>query len=433
MKLSIQNTSIIKSIRVTLTFMGLCVIAFLSSCSSSENLSNRNVAGIYLPGINLLEPDYKVFHENDSLTNVYFRLHSENLLYTRRRTDSIFTANVQVKYELLDENEALVDSITIYFVDYGQNNQKKFLEGIVPLRTEMNKNYNLLISFYDANRDNYLKKKLTINRGSIHNAQNFLATDTLGGIIYKNYLALNEKVVIQKSFSNPSRDITLKYFFVNQPIAKPPFSETEKVENLVLKPDSFTVLEFDTSRKVMFDIPAKGLYFLQTSEGLNEGPTFFSFQNNFPEVKDVENMIEPMRYITTRDEYTTLQEAENKKLAMDEFWLETAGGTERARTLIKEYFNRVESANLYFTSYLEGWKSDRGLIYIIYGPPNVVYKNKDYENWIYGEENNITSMNFVFYKVKNYLTHNDYSLSRSGIYKNMWYRAVDTWRSGRVF
>ncbi|MCB0380557.1 MAG: GWxTD domain-containing protein [Flavobacteriales bacterium] len=419
--------------KLMIAVVGFCVIAFLSSCSSSENLSNRNVAGIYLPGINLLEPEYKVFHENDSLTKVYFRLHSENLLYTRRRTDSVFTANVQVKYELLGEGEKLIDSATIYFVDYGQNNQKKFLEGIVELKTELNTNYDLLISFYDANRDNYLKKKLAINRGTIHNSQNFLATDTLGGIIYKNYLGLNEGVVIQKSWSNPSNDITLKYFFVNQPIAKPPFSETEKVENVVLKPDSFTVLEFDSTRKVRFDIPAKGLYFLQTSEGLNEGPTFFSFQNNFPEVKDVENMIEPMRYITTREEYNTLLEAENKKLAMDEFWLETAGGTERARTLIKEYFNRVESANLYFTSYLEGWKSDRGLIYIIYGPPNVVYKNKDYENWIYGEENNITSMNFVFYKVKNYLTHNDYSLSRSGIYKSMWYRAVDTWRSGRVF
>ena len=406
---------------------------FFTSCSSSQNTSNRNVAGIYLSGINLLEPDYKVFHENDTLTNIYFRLRSENLLYTRKRTDSIFTANVQVKYELMDEEEKLLDSTTVYFVDYGQNNQKKFLEGIIPLKTEANKNYEVLISFYDANRDNFLRKKISLNRSSPHTAQNFLAKDSIGNVIYKSYLALNERVIVQKSMVNSSEDITLKYFFVNQPIAKPPFSETEKVENVVLNPDSTSSFLFDSLNTVSFEIPAKGLYFLQTNNGINEGPTFFSFQNNFPEIKDVENMIEPMRYITTREEYTNLLEAEDKKYAMDEFWLTTAGGAERARTLIKEYFNRVDLANVYFTSYLEGWKSDRGLIYIIYGPPNVVYKNKEYENWIYGEENNITSMNFVFYKVKNYLTHNDYSLSRSSIYKSTWYRAVDTWRSGRIF
>lgn len=406
---------------------------FFTGCSSSQNTSNRNVAGIYLSGINLLEPDYKVFHENDTITNIYFRLRSENLLYTRKRTDSIFTANVQVKYELMDEEEKLLDSTTVYFVDYGQNNQNKFLEGVIPLKTETNKNYEVLISFYDANRDNFLRKKISLNRSSPHTAQNFLAKDSIGNIIYKSYLALNERVIVQKSMVNSSEEITLKYFFVNQPIAKPPFSETEKVENVVLNPDSTSSFLFDSLNTVSFEIPAKGLYFLQTNNGINEGPTFFSFQNNFPEIKDVENMIEPMRYITTREEYTNLLEAEDKKYAMDEFWLTTAGGAERARTLIKEYFNRVELANVYFTSYLEGWKSDRGLIYIIYGPPNVVYKNKEYENWIYGEENNITSMNFVFYKVKNYLTHNDYSLSRSSIYKSTWYRAVDTWRSGRIF
>lgn len=409
------------------------VIVFLTGCSSTENATNRNVAGIYLPGINLLEPDYKVFHENDTLTKFYFRIKSEDLLYTKRRSDTTFTANLHVKYELTDDLEQLIDSATVYFNDFGQNNEKKYLEGVVNLKTKTTENYNLLISFYDANRDNYLKKKVLLNRANVHHAQNFLAKDTLGNIIYKNYLSVNDKVVLQRSTNNYTKEGSLKYFHVKHPIAKPPFSESEKDENIVLTPDSAVTLSFDSINNVEFTINAHGLFLFQTSEVIKEGPTFFCFQNNFPEIKDVENMIEPMRYITTKEEYTNLMEAENKKLAMDEFWLEIAGGTERARTLIKEYFNRVENANHYFTSYLEGWKTDRGLIYLIYGPPNVVYKNKDYENWIYGEENNIMSMNFVFYKSKNYLTNNDYVLSRSAIYKNTWYRAVDTWRSGRIF
>ena len=193
------------------------------------------------------------------------------------------------------------------------------------------------------------------------------------------------------------------------------------------------MLTFDENNNVRLAILNKGLYHFQSSEINKEGPTFYSFQDNFPAVKSIDNMIAPMRYISTKAEYNKLLEAENKKVAMDEFWLDIAGSTERARALIKEYFNRVENANEFFTSYLEGWKTDRGLIYLIYGTPTVVYKHKDYENWIYGEENNVMSLNFVFYKVKYPITNNDYILSRSAIYKTTWYRAVDTWRSGRIY
>ena len=144
-------------------------------------------------------------------------------------------------------------------------------------------------------------------------------------------------------------------------------------------------------------------------------------------------MVEPMRYITTKKEFTFLYESEDKKAAVDKFWLDVAGSSERARTLIREYFNRVESSNHYFTSYMEGWKTDRGIIYIIYGSPNVIYKGKDYENWIYGEENNVMSVSFTFSKVNNPISNNDYQLNRSSSYKNTWFRAVDSWRSGRVY
>lgn len=412
----------------------LLIGAIIFSCSSTQNTSNRNVAGIYMRGINLIDPLYKVFHENDTLTKFYFRLGAENLLYTKKRVDSIYTANVEVQYQLTyrDEKEIL-DSATFLFVDYGQNNQQKFLDGVLELPTKRQKEYDLLISFNDLNRDNYMKKRIYINRLNDYNAQNFLVTDTIGNILFKNYFNHGEVIKLTKGLSNPNNEVTLKTYNVVHSIAKPPFSVSETKKEEQFLPDSVKVLSFDEQNSVQVEIMVKGLYHFQSSEEIKEGPTFYSFQDNFPEVKSVENMIEPMRYITTKEEYNTLLEADNKKLALDEFWLDLAGSTERARTLIKEYFNRVENANEFFTSYLEGWKTDRGLIYLIYGTPNVVYKTKDYENWIYGEENNVMSLNFIFYKVRNPVTSNDYSLSRSSIYKSTWYRAVESWRSGRIY
>jgi hypothetical protein len=96
--------------------------------------------------------------------------------------------------------------------------------------------------------------------------------------------------------------------------------------------------------------------------------------------------------------------------------------------MIKLYYNRVMDANRFFTSYLEGWKTDRGIIYIIYGPPNVVYKGRNVEGWVYGEDKNMLSINFTFRKLDNPFTDNDYSLTRSPAYKDGWYIAVDNWR-----
>ena len=110
-----------------------------------------------------------------------------------------------------------------------------------------------------------------------------------------------------------------------------------------------------------------------------------------------------------------------------------AGSANKARELIRAYYGRVKTANEKYTSYTEGWKTDRGMLYIVCGEPQTTYKNMEAETWIYGEENNFRSLNFAFAKVNNPFTTNDYELTRNALYRDYWYLAVDTWRSGKVF
>lgn len=413
----------------------LLLIGFICGCSSSKNSgSNKNVAGIYMPGLNLIDPDYKIFHKNDTLTEIHFRLNSENILYTKKRSDTAFSSNILIKYELTDKaTETLTDSASIYFTDYGNNKQKKFLDGLINLKTATKKKYDLVITVNDLNRDHYIRKRLSINRSDIYNPQNYLMLDSNYSIVFKNHFNNHEKVYIKKNKGNPAKSIILKFYSTKLPIAKPPFSVDTEEESLVFKPKFTTQLDFDSTGTLAYTVDKKGLYHFQASTTVNSGPTLFNFQEHFPKVKSPENMIGPMRYISTKKEYALLNDSENKKIAVDKHWINVAGSSDRARTLIREYYTRVENANNYFTSYLEGWKTDRGLIYIIYGTPNVVYKNKDYENWIYGEENNMMSISFVFHKVNNPVSDNDYSLSRSPMFRNSWFRAVDSWRNGRIY
>ncbi len=414
----------------------LITIAFLYACKSGEKAaSNNNVAGIYMPGLNLIDPEYKVFHKNDTLTEIHFRLKSANILYTKKRNDSTFSANLLINYQLNDKaDESIVDSASVYFTDYGNNKNKKNLDGIINLKTKSGKRYDLVITVNDLTRDHYIRKRVQINRTDMYNDQNYLLLDSNKNVVFKSHFTTNEQVYITKNTQNPSKNVLLKRYNSDLPIAKPPFSvPAEDEEPKVFKPTSTESLEFDDNNFIDYTVKETGLYHLQQSESNKLGPTIFNFQEHFPKIKSAENMVGPMRYISTKKEYLELTESENKKIAVDKFWLNIAGSSDRAKTLIREYYSRVENANNYFTSFLEGWKTDRGIIYIIFGSPNVVYKNKNYENWIYGEENNMMSISFVFHKVNNPISNNDFTLSRSPVFKNTWFRAVDSWRNGRIY
>lgn len=92
-----------------------------------------------------------------------------------------------------------------------------------------------------------------------------------------------------------------------------------------------------------------------------------------------------IRYIATADEIHALEYAkpEDRQKAWDEFWEKRGPGYK------EQFFARVRYANEHFSSLGPGWKTDRGMIYITYGPPDQVESyphNIDgppYEIWSY--------------------------------------------------
>jgi hypothetical protein len=72
------------------------------------------------------------------------------------------------------------------------------------------------------------------------------------------------------------------------------------------------------------------------------------------------------------------------------------------------------------------------MIFTIFGRPNVIYKDQKTETWIYGEENTPMSISFLFIKVQNPFSDNDFRLTRSPLLKNPWYNMVDNWRKGKI-
>jgi GWxTD domain-containing protein len=119
------------------------------------------------------------------------------------------------------------------------------------------------------------------------------------------------------------------------------------------------------------------------------------------EVTDIDAAIDQMQYIIEKEQLEELKALprEAKRERWIDFWKrkDPTPGTER-NEMMEEYYSRVAYANRQFGHYSEGWKTDMGMVYIIFGAPNNIERHpfevdsKPYEIWTYYELNR----NFLF-------------------------------------
>jgi GWxTD domain-containing protein len=179
-------------------------------------------------------------------------------------------------------------------------------------------------------------------------------------------------------------------------------------------------------------LPDEGYHFFQTDTSASAGLLLKISHESFPKVKDWEEMIQMVTYISTRKEHEGLLSANDKKKALDEYWISLTRNPETAKELIRNYFRMVEFANILFTDFKEGWKTDRGMVYIVMGPPQEVNFYLDREVWSYGGMDDSSKIRFTFARAKTILSPHFYTLNRSRAYQPVWFKNISQWRSGRM-
>ncbi|AGA78438.1 GWxTD domain-containing protein [Echinicola vietnamensis] len=176
----------------------------------------------------------------------------------------------------------------------------------------------------------------------------------------------------------------------------------------------------------------EGYYFVQTDTAEQTGFMVKTTNAAYPRVSTYDEMIDKLVYISTRNEHEALRAAEDKKKALDQYWLELTHDTEKAQGIIREYFRQIEFANILFTDFKEGWKTDRGMIYTVMGPPTGVFFDADKEIWIYDKIGSKSKISFTFARIRNIFTPNYYKLNRSRSYQPEWFQSITLWRSGKM-
>ena len=119
-------------------------------------------------------------------------------------------------------------------------------------------------------------------------------------------------------------------------------------------------------------------------------------------ISNVDEALDQMRYIVTDKEYKRVKKAKRKEREklFYQFWedRDPSSGTV-VNELMDQYYYRVSYTNEHFASFLPGWKTDMGMIYILFGPPDDTQRSfstnsrNTYETWYYYTINR----NFGFY------------------------------------
>lgn len=207
----------------------------------------------------------------------------------------------------------------------------------------------------------------------------------------------------------------------------PPYSSARTRWD-TLRPDPIGTLEADSL--IVLVVP-EGTTLLQLPSD-NLALRFHGRKGNFPALVEADELIAPLRYIASRTEFQRLQNAAHPKLALDEFWLACGTTPDASRGLLETYYGRVEEANLSFSGMVEGWRTDRGMVHIVFGVPQRVRRDAWNEYWIYGEEGTANALTFHFRRKAHLLDDNCYELQRSIQYRSVWDRGISNWRNGRV-
>ncbi len=413
-------------------YLSVYIFQFSACSSSSSTASNQNVSRIYKSNKELLHPEYIVFHRTGTTSELHFKINTKELLYSKQSDNENFSARFKIHYRLISsyETKDIIDSATVILSDAFSNSPKDIV-GKLDFNATFTNNYLLQVELYDLNRNISTKSFINIEKLNHNTRQNFiLQTPKNKTTIFRNNLQQDEFIHIK--YRNPNEELYVRYYNRKFPLPSPPFASSNTMPFEYRADSLFTIMPNEVD-VVGVNLKSQGFYHIQADTNYKEGSTVFRFDNDFPHFKKPEHLLAPLNYLTSKNEFESMSSANNIKASVDSFWLAAGGSHDRARELIRKYYNRVEDANNYFSSYIEGWRTDRGLIYIIYGPPNVVYKSSDSESWVYGEENNFQSLSFVFLKVVNPFTDNDYRLERSPNFKVSWFNAVEMWRQGRIY
>jgi GWxTD domain-containing protein len=304
--------------------------------------------------------------------------------------------------------------------------EKGVIKMTIPLKLRQNENYVILVSVQNPiDKQNYLNFNTVFK--TKYAAENYKILDANDQIIWTNWIKSGQEIKIQYRYQDSSK-IVLSYFKPQFSPALPPFSERVNKDFLIEQPFEQFQLQLTNGKTASIELPHDGLFKIHSGKTDYSGKTILKIFEDFPSVVSPSQKVFGLRYLTPQKEFALMLK-DDPSYTVNEFWFFEERSKERSEEMMQTWYARMLRANRLFTNYKEGWKTDRGMIFMVYGPPDQVYYELDKEIWEYGPDASYNDLKFVFHKMASRFIQNEMVLERSPDYKISWYRLLDHWRN----
>jgi GWxTD domain-containing protein len=433
----------IKNQTICLLLISTLIASVTHSCKITQQTTDtKDLSYLYNPTKSPFNPLYNVINKSDKSSVLSVKFFPNDLFFSEANPQGIPTAQMIINVKLFNISQGRVLADTaIYNINIVKEEGRAEYIYNIPLRVEKDLEYITEIKIIDRLRLHVIQTFKYFNTLSYFNMYNFRAQGHFDkNELFSPVLKINEYINLVYSGATPD-SLFISYY--------KPFRETPDPPSMLLpekeldyEPEKVGAIPYSDSIPMMF--PREGIYLCSVGREIREGYTFLNLGTTYPAMTTPEVMIEPIAYLASQDEVAAIRSSLKPKISLDDFWIKCGGNVDKARELIRIYYTRVLFSNYYFTSYKEGWRSERGMIYIIYGPPDKVYKTAEGENWGYrkpvvksswGGRYSVSEdyLFFNFKKRENIFSENDYYLSRSENPVTYWDQAISSWRKGIVF
>lgn len=421
----------------------ILLASFLISCSPSRySTDSKDLSYIYNPTKNPFNPRYNVVNTSDGGSILSIKFFAADLFFSEANERGLPTSLMQLNIKLLNITEGITLADTAYMnLSIVKEEGKQEYIYRVPLQVKRGNEYVAEVKILDRLRLNVVQAFVPFNTVSDYNKYNFLARGHFQqNELFNPVLRVNEYINLLY-LRNQIDSFYVSYYRPFKEVPYPP-SMVLPEKTIDYGPDTTVAFPYSENQPLMF--PKEGIYLITIDKENKEGYALMNFGISFPALTTPELLIEPLAYLASPDEVNKIRTSPKPKASLDDFWIACAGNIEKARELIRIYYTRVLYSNFYFPSYKEGWRTDRGMVYTIYGPPDKVYKTADGENWGYRKQIIKSTWggrvqlkeDFIFFNFKknsNIFSDNDYFLSRSETPVTYWDQAVLSWRRGIVY